>query len=49
MVWTSSSALSDAAAIPTHAVVKHFRDELLRHVEMGACPLSAPVAAEARA
>ncbi len=31
-------ALADAAAIPTHAVVRHFRDELLQHVELGRCP-----------
>jgi len=34
-------ALSDAAAIPTHAVVKHFRDELVEHVRAGCCPLGA--------
>ena len=32
-------ALSDAAAIPTLAVVKHFKDELMAHVEQGCCPL----------
>ena len=32
-------ALSDAAAIPTLAVVKHFRDELEAHVREGCCPL----------
>jgi NADH-quinone oxidoreductase subunit F len=32
-------ALSDAAAIPTHAVVKHFRDEIEEHVRLGRCPL----------
>ena len=31
-------ALADAAAIPTHAVVKHFRDDLVRHVKQGGCP-----------
>ena len=31
-------ALSDAAAIPTLAVVKHFRDELEEHVRRGGCP-----------
>ncbi|MBK8179947.1 MAG: NADH-quinone oxidoreductase subunit NuoF [Planctomycetes bacterium] len=31
-------ALSDAAAIPTLAVVKHFRSEFQEHVEKGACP-----------
>ena len=31
-------ALSDAAAIPTLAVVKHFRDELEAHVREGGCP-----------
>jgi len=35
-------ALSDAAAIPTHAVVKHFRDELEEHVRLGRCPLASP-------
>lgn len=34
-------ALSDAAAIPTLAVVKHFRDELEAHVKAGCCPLKA--------
>ncbi len=32
-------ALSDAAAIPTLAVVKHFRAELEEHVRLGRCPL----------
>ena len=31
-------ALSDAAAIPTHAIVNHFRDELEAHVHAGGCP-----------
>ena len=31
-------ALSDAAAIPTHAAVKNFRDALVKHVEQGRCP-----------
>ena len=35
-------ALSDAAAIPTHAIVKHFRAELEEHVRLGRCPLVAP-------
>jgi NADH-quinone oxidoreductase subunit F len=34
-------ALSDAAAIPTHAVVKHFRAELEAHVHHSGCPLKA--------
>ncbi len=34
-------ALSDAAAIPTHAIVKHFRSELEEHVRAGGCPLAA--------
>ena len=41
-------ALSDAAAIPTLAVVKHFRPELEEHVRLGRCPLkpaSQPTAA----
>ena len=33
-------ALADAAAIPTHAVVRHFREELLAHVRHGGCPLA---------
>ena len=33
-------ALSDAAAIPTLAVVKHFRAELEEHVRSGGCPLA---------
>jgi NADH-quinone oxidoreductase subunit F len=32
-------ALADAAAIPTLAVVKHFRAELEAHVTQGCCPL----------
>ncbi len=32
-------ALSEAAAIPTHSIVKHFRHELEEHVRQGACPL----------
>ncbi len=31
-------ALADAAAIPTHSVVRHFRAELEAHVEQGRCP-----------
>jgi len=31
-------ALSDAAAIPTRAVLKHFRAELEEHVRRGCCP-----------
>jgi NADH-quinone oxidoreductase subunit F len=31
-------ALADAAAIPTHAVVKHFRHELEAHVHAKGCP-----------
>jgi NADH-quinone oxidoreductase subunit F len=39
-------ALADAAAIPTLAVVKHFRSEIERHIELGRCPFGehAPVA-----
>ena len=33
-------ALADAAAIPTHAIVKHFRAELEAHVEHRGCPLA---------
>jgi NADH-quinone oxidoreductase subunit F len=33
-------ALADAAAIPTHAAVKHFREEMLAHVEHRGCPLN---------
>ncbi len=32
-------ALADAAAIPTHSIVKHFRGELEEHVRLGRCPL----------
>jgi NADH-quinone oxidoreductase subunit F len=32
-------ALSDAAAIPTNAVVKNFRAEIEEHVRLGRCPL----------
>jgi NADH-quinone oxidoreductase subunit F len=46
-------ALSDAAAIPTHAIVKNFRAELEQHVTLGRCPLgaahSAPELEEAHA
>jgi len=31
-------ALADAAAIPTHAVVRHFRTDLEEHVRLGGCP-----------
>ncbi|MCZ6598196.1 MAG: NADH-quinone oxidoreductase subunit NuoF [Planctomycetota bacterium] len=31
-------ALADAAAIPTHSIVRHFRDELEEHVRRGGCP-----------
>ncbi|MEX1025492.1 MAG: NADH-quinone oxidoreductase subunit NuoF [Planctomycetota bacterium] len=31
-------ALADAAAIPTHSIVKNFRHELEQHVEQGCCP-----------
>jgi NADH-quinone oxidoreductase subunit F len=34
-------ALADAAAIPTHSIVNHFRDELEAHVAHGGCPLGA--------
>ena len=40
-------ALSDAAAIPTHAIVKHFKDELVAHVEQGCCPRNHGVAPSA--
>ncbi len=33
-------ALSDAAAIPTHSIVRHFRAELEEHVRLGRCPLA---------
>ncbi len=45
-------ALSDAAAIPTHAIVKHFRAELEAHVEARGCPRKGhgkPALAEAHA
>ncbi len=50
-------ALADAAAIPTHAIVKHFRDEMEEHVRLQACPMrpqarpgaAAPETAEANA
>ncbi|MEM7308509.1 MAG: NADH-quinone oxidoreductase subunit NuoF [Planctomycetota bacterium] len=44
-------ALSDAAAIPTHAVVEHFRDELEACVRAGGSPVTEqqPVTAEADA
>jgi len=32
-------ALSDAAAIPTHAVIRHFRAEIEEHVRSAGCPL----------
>ena len=37
-------ALADAAAIPTHAIVKHFRDDLEAHVRAGGCPHRSAVA-----
>ena len=33
-------ALSDAAAIPTLAVVKHFKKEIEQHIELGRCPFA---------
>ena len=39
-------ALADAAAIPTLAVVRHFRDELEAHVRAGCCPLKKAAPAE---
>ena len=42
-------ALSDAAAIPTLAVVKHFRAEIEEHVRLGRCPLGNARPAHARA
>ena len=42
-------ALSDAAAIPTHAVIKHFREEIEAHVRAGGCPLKQENLAEAPA
>ncbi len=33
-------ALADAAAIPTHAIVKNFKDEMMEHATLGRCPLS---------
>ncbi|MCB9913744.1 MAG: NADH-quinone oxidoreductase subunit NuoF [Planctomycetes bacterium] len=48
-------ALADAAAIPTLAALKHFRHELVEHVERGCCPFkkggasAAPAAAEVHA
>ena len=32
-------ALADAAAIPTHSLVRHFRSELEEHVRRGGCPI----------
>ena len=32
-------ALADAAAIPTHSVIRHFREEIEEHVRLGCCPL----------
>jgi len=32
-------ALSDAAAIPTLAVIKHFRAEIEEHVRRKGCPI----------
>ena len=46
-------ALSDAAAIPTHSLVRHFRAELEAHVKGGGCPFASrahpPLMAEAHA
>jgi NADH-quinone oxidoreductase subunit F len=46
-------ALSDAAAIPTHSLVRHFRSELVAHVEGRGCPFASrahpPLLAEAHA
>ena len=45
-------ALADAAAIPTHAIIRHFRGELEEHVRQGGCPYRShahPPLAEAHA
>ncbi len=42
-------ALADAAAIPTLAVVKHFREEIEAHIREGGCPLKAGRAQEVHA
>ncbi len=42
-------ALADAAAIPTHALVRHFRADLLEHVTLGRCPHGAGHGASATA
>jgi len=42
-------ALADAAAIPTLAVVKHFREEIEAHIREGGCPLKASRAQEVHA
>ena len=34
-------ALADAAAIPTHSVIRNFRAEIEEHVRLGHCPLKA--------
>ena len=39
-------ALADAAAIPTLAVVRHFREELEAHVREGCCPMKKRAPAE---
>src|SRR5262245_17075125 len=40
-------ALSDAAAIPTLAVVKHFRAEIEEHIKLHRCPLKPEGASDA--
>lgn len=39
-------ALSDAAAIPTLAIVKHFKDEIEEHVRLARCPFVDPAHAK---
>src|SRR5437867_699642 len=36
-------ALGDAAAMPVRAMIKHFRDEFLHHIEHKTCLVAAPV------
>jgi NADH-quinone oxidoreductase subunit F len=42
-------ALSDAAAIPTLAVIKHFRAEIEEHIRLGRCPFQSEHAPRSRA
>ena len=40
-------ALGDAAAMPVRAMIKHFRDEFVQHIEHKRCPVHGALGADA--